>query len=360
MEGVGGVVCLQGGEEMEDGVGHLFDHIEDLLDFPGDEDGFGMVPEPILLPSLPVRGADEVLGGEGGKKADGEFSVEEGELNPCDELDIEQLEWMSKFLEDSDSFSIGLTAAGGGGGDAAEKSVGERCCFRTSSPVSVLEANTNGGGGVSSDSSITTSSSSSSSTPACYFLGGKKEEKAVPLPRLSPPEPPAVPAVPGRARSKRARPAIFSPQILVVIPSLPPPADAVNAATSDPESFGESSSPAPPPPLKKKSKKKKMNPYADESDSPPPVRKCAHCQIQKTPQWRAGPMGPKTLCNACGVRYKSGRLFPEYRPAASPTFVPSVHSNSHKKVVEMRIKANQNAAEVDGCDLLDYIRRRRD
>lgn len=47
-------------------------------------------------------------------------------------------------------------------------------------------------------------------------------------------------------------------------------------------------------------------------------------------------MGPKTLCNACGVRYKSGRLVPEYRPAASPTFVVSKHSNSHRKVIEMR------------------------
>jgi hypothetical protein len=71
------------------------------------------------------------------------------------------------------------------------------------------------------------------------------------------------------------------------------------------------------------------------------VRKCMHCEITKTPQWRAGPMGPKTLCNACGVRYKSGRLFPEYRPAASPTFVPSLHSNSHKKVVEMRAKSGE-------------------
>ena len=52
-------------------------------------------------------------------------------------------------------------------------------------------------------------------------------------------------------------------------------------------------------------------------------------------------MGPKTLCNACGVRYKSGRLFPEYRPAASPTFVPSLHSNSHKKVLEMRNKSGE-------------------
>ncbi|KAJ8763116.1 hypothetical protein K2173_025501 [Erythroxylum novogranatense] len=66
-------------------------------------------------------------------------------------------------------------------------------------------------------------------------------------------------------------------------------------------------------------------------------RRCTHCLTQKTPQWRAGPLGPKTLCNACGVRYKSGRLLPEYRPAKSPTFVSYLHSNSHKKVMEMRM-----------------------
>ncbi|CAK9164598.1 unnamed protein product [Ilex paraguariensis] len=65
-------------------------------------------------------------------------------------------------------------------------------------------------------------------------------------------------------------------------------------------------------------------------------RRCQHCQAEKTPQWRAGPMGPKTLCNACGVRYKSGRLVPEYRPASSPTFSSVMHSNSHRKVMEMR------------------------
>ncbi|TKY48535.1 GATA transcription factor 11 [Spatholobus suberectus] len=74
-----------------------------------------------------------------------------------------------------------------------------------------------------------------------------------------------------------------------------------------------------------------------------PPRKCMHCEVTKTPQWREGPMGPKTLCNACGVRYRSGRLFPEYRPAASPTFVASLHSNCHKKVVEMRSSAIQEA-----------------
>ncbi|KAJ7971871.1 GATA transcription factor [Quillaja saponaria] len=76
---------------------------------------------------------------------------------------------------------------------------------------------------------------------------------------------------------------------------------------------------------------------------PPMPRRCTHCLAQRTPQWRAGPLGPKTLCNACGVRYKSGRLLPEYRPAKSPTFVSYLHSNSHKKVMEMR---NENGSSV--------------
>ncbi|KAL5669523.1 hypothetical protein ACJX0J_021744, partial [Zea mays] len=38
-----------------------------------------------------------------------------------------------------------------------------------------------------------------------------------------------------------------------------------------------------------------------------------------TPQWREGPDGRRTLCNACGLRYKSHRLVPEYRTAESMT-----------------------------------------
>ncbi|CAL0311476.1 unnamed protein product [Lupinus luteus] len=67
-------------------------------------------------------------------------------------------------------------------------------------------------------------------------------------------------------------------------------------------------------------------------------RRCSHCGVQKTPQWRTGPLGAKTLCNACGVRFKSGRLLPEYRPACSPTFKTELHSNHHRKVLEMRRK----------------------
>lgn len=82
--------------------------------------------------------------------------------------------------------------------------------------------------------------------------------------------------------------------------------------------------------------KRKHSGGSEGSPGPDEIRKCLHCLTEKTPQWRTGPMGPKTLCNACGVRYKSGRLVPEYRPASSPTFVLAKHSNSHRKVLELR------------------------
>lgn len=78
-----------------------------------------------------------------------------------------------------------------------------------------------------------------------------------------------------------------------------------------------------------------------KTEKPVQPRRCSHCGVHKTPQWRTGPMGAKTLCNACGVRFKSGRLLPEYRPACSPTFSSERHSNNHRKVLEMRQKKEE-------------------
>ncbi|XP_074572518.1 GATA transcription factor 5-like [Curcuma longa] len=97
--------------------------------------------------------------------------------------------------------------------------------------------------------------------------------------------------------------------------------------------------PPPPPAKKQKPKKRGRKPkFPSSASGPNGERRCSHCGVQKTPQWRAGPLGAKTLCNACGVRFKSGRLLPEYRPACSPTFLGHMHSNSHRKVLEMRRK----------------------
>ncbi|XVF75558.1 hypothetical protein PTKIN_Ptkin13bG0196500 [Pterospermum kingtungense] len=329
--------------------GSFFDHIDDLLDFPNEEveAGLSVADSAAAFPAIwttdseSLPGSDSVFSNNSASDLSAELSV------PYE--DIVQLEWLSNFVEDShcgasltikkeDSFSINK--------DTSHHQ------FQTSSPVSVLE------------------SSSSCS-------------RDKPLPRS--PES-AAPGRRGRARSKRPRPATFNPRPAIQLIS---PTSSVNEndfpqqflvpkVPSDSENYAESrlliKLPRQVNPEHKKKKKVKLTlpaaPAADNTQINPSgqaVRKCLHCEITKTPQWRAGPMGPKTLCNACGVRYKSGRLFPEYRPAASPTFVPSLHSNSHKKVIEMRTKSSAtltttmfttNSAELipnKSNPALDYI-----
>ncbi|XP_031271677.1 GATA transcription factor 5-like [Pistacia vera] len=155
---------------------------------------------------------------------------------------------------------------------------------------------------------------------------------------------PCFPAsFPSKARTKRPRPATrvwsmsSSPLSESPISSSSSSGSTITSSVQNTEwcnSFTE--------PEAKKPKKK----TAVQSGGGLFQRRCTHCQTQKTPQWRTGPLGPKTLCNACGVRFKSGRLFPEYRPACSPTFSGEIHSNSHRKVLEMRKKKETSGPEV--------------
>lgn len=156
-------------------------------------------------------------------------------------------------------------------------------------------------------------------------------------------DPTASAAAPGRgARSKRSRAASTS----LASPTLVAP----NQSSSSSSTSSSSSSDFPTPAhistggvSSSSSSRKKAVSAASEASAGVEggVRRCTHCASEKTPQWRTGPRGPKTLCNACGVRYKSGRLVPEYRPAASPTFVLTQHSNSHRKVMELRRQKEQ-------------------
>ncbi|KAI3997379.1 hypothetical protein MKX01_003182 [Papaver californicum] len=327
--------------------GDFFDHIDDLLDFPSEEiEGSGggdCNAFQDMWPSIPPPEAlvDPCSG----------FSNSSSDLStelPVPHEDIVQLEWLSNFVEDS--FSAGSIPLDTDFINNNKKDDSHR--FRTSSPVSVLESNSSCSGGKTMTLSPDT-------------------------------------VVPGRARSKRPRPATFNPRpALNLVSPISSITDVQNLPvsnsylSSESENYAESH---PPYVLKydgteqkKKKKKKKLTPslpsYSSDHDDSlqqqqqqpgVAVRKCLHCEITKTPQWRAGPMGPKTLCNACGVRYKSGRLFPEYRPAASPTFVASLHSNSHKKVLEMRVKGTPDdmnpmspAPEflpASNTHMLDYI-----
>ncbi|XP_057477294.1 GATA transcription factor 12-like [Actinidia eriantha] len=136
-------------------------------------------------------------------------------------------------------------------------------------------------------------------------------------------------SVPGKARSKRSRtaPGNWASRLLALSSTptnQPPSSEQHDVALSSGKK------------TVKVAPKKRDGGENSGAGSGGDGRKCLHCATDKTPQWRTGPMGPKTLCNACGVRYKSGRLVPEYRPAASPTFMLTKHSNSHRKVMELR------------------------
>ncbi|KAI3849710.1 hypothetical protein MKW98_026624 [Papaver atlanticum] len=221
---------------------------------------------------------------------------------PVPDAEIAELEQLSTFVEDS--FSDGGISLDKDFCNNSKKD--DSCRLRRSTRVSVLKKSSSCSGG-----------------------------KTMPL------SPGTV--VPERVGSKRPQSAIFSQQPTSNLTSLksckinvenqPMPNSYI---TSESEYFAESHPPYTPNVNGKEQKKMKKGKKNRKKQQQP--GKCSHCEITKTSQWREGPLGRGTLCNACGVRYRTGKLFPEYRPKASPTFVASIHSSYHKKVLEMRVK----------------------
>ncbi|CAD6268283.1 unnamed protein product [Miscanthus lutarioriparius] len=160
---------------------------------------------------------------------------------------------------------------------------------------------------------------------------------------------------------------------------LPPPATATTTVVSEleqppPEEIQDSESPPDSPilesmidvdvyllrrtsPRRKKSPPPPPPPPTSTTEEPAPAaaapapgnekhkseKWCLHCGTTWTLQWRTGPAGESTLCNACGVRYRQGRLVPEYRPRASPTFNQAEHSYKHREVLKIRKKQDHPA-----------------
>ncbi|GJN07345.1 hypothetical protein PR202_ga25169 [Eleusine coracana subsp. coracana] len=164
-------------------------------------------------------------------------------------------------------------------------------------------------------------------------------------PNNSPPRAPTLAVVP---RKKRTRPITRRNYFWLpksrLHPAAAPPLPPRRAAPPPPPPFTTTTSG-----LKPGNNNNKKRPAAaaaaSENNKPRQrnrqrQRACTHCSNTETPQWRAGPRGPGTLCNACGIRYKqqNGRLFEEYRPSTSPSFESGKHSNRHRKVVKLREK----------------------
>ncbi|KAL9327056.1 hypothetical protein ACSQ67_007701 [Phaseolus vulgaris] len=58
------------------------------------------------------------------------------------------------------------------------------------------------------------------------------------------------------------------------------------------------------------------------------ARRCANCDTTSTPLWRNGPRGPKSLCNACGIRYKKEERRASAAAATSAAVPSSVMESS--------------------------------
>ncbi|GMH23785.1 hypothetical protein Nepgr_025628 [Nepenthes gracilis] len=58
------------------------------------------------------------------------------------------------------------------------------------------------------------------------------------------------------------------------------------------------------------------------------ARVCSDCFTTKTPLWRSGPSGPKSLCNACGIRQRKARR--AMAEAAENCTVPAANSPIEK------------------------------
>ncbi|KAJ1985047.1 hypothetical protein H4R33_004172 [Dimargaris cristalligena] len=64
---------------------------------------------------------------------------------------------------------------------------------------------------------------------------------------------------------------------------------------------------AKPTPPKGSSKKSSATPVT-YNNNPGGTKQCQYCGNTTTPMWRRGPAGPGTLCNACGVKWKHGKI----------------------------------------------------
>ncbi|KAL1920211.1 uncharacterized protein VTP21DRAFT_1357 [Calcarisporiella thermophila] len=58
------------------------------------------------------------------------------------------------------------------------------------------------------------------------------------------------------------------------------------------------------------------------------TKKCAYCGSRNTPMWRRGPDGAGTLCNACGVKWKHGKILGHAAASQAQAGSPTNESSS--------------------------------
>uniref|UniRef100_A0A0A9AWV6 GATA-type domain-containing protein n=1 Tax=Arundo donax TaxID=35708 RepID=A0A0A9AWV6_ARUDO len=97
-------------------------------------------------------------------------------------------------------------------------------------------------------------------------------------------------------------------------------------------------------------KKPRRRAQADEDMSSQPnlgvIRVCSDCNTTKTPLWRSGPCGPKSLCNACGIRQRKARRA-MMASGASSTATDGAKAAVLGDAVPTHPKVKEKRADVD-------------
>ncbi|KAI9259436.1 hypothetical protein BDA99DRAFT_92887 [Phascolomyces articulosus] len=77
------------------------------------------------------------------------------------------------------------------------------------------------------------------------------------------------------------------------------------------------------------------------------VKKCLYCGSKSTPMWRRGPQGAGTLCNACGVKWKHGKILTgssssDMNPPSTPSTATKERRGSSNKNEKKRKKSSSS------------------
>ncbi|TRM65415.1 hypothetical protein BD626DRAFT_399535 [Schizophyllum amplum] len=116
---------------------------------------------------------------------------------------------------------------------------------------------------------------------------------------------PSSPPVPSRSPTSRSGPALSRPELAPSRSERSEQAPPRSSPAPPPRSVQVSGSPRPAPPTQPNSaptssaSQTTLVQQGQEGEG----QTCLGCDATTTPEWRRGPMGPRTLCNACGLVY---------------------------------------------------------
>ncbi|KAL9435592.1 hypothetical protein AB3S75_021795 [Citrus x aurantiifolia] len=83
-------------------------------------------------------------------------------------------------------------------------------------------------------------------------------------------------------------------------------------------------------------------------------KSCTDCRTTRTPLWRGGPAGPRSLCNACGIRYRKTKkraLLGRDKGRAQKRKRKYSSNNNNKGATKLGISLKAGLMAVVGSDM---------